>query len=124
MSEDFIWPDISELELSIKKDEDMHHKWPKGFLKNLYLYWGFDKPKCVLCWSQQKVSIHHHFNGNYNDKESWPYRLKEGRIDETKPWWFVLLCQSCHAKIHRAEMESPIYQLVNKIQKDKKESIK
>ena len=38
------------------------HRYPKGFKKKLTEYYGFNKPMCVICWSQTKVAIHHHID--------------------------------------------------------------
>ena len=83
------------------------HKYPKGFKAKLIEYYGFNKPMCVLCWSRTNICIHHHIDVVNSDKDpvdkySYAYQYRDGR---TEPDWgdlskFVLLCASCHSKIH------------------------
>jgi len=111
------------------------HKYPKGFKKKLTEYYGFNKPMCVLCWSQTKVGIHHHIDvvnsgGNPVDKYSYVYQYRDKR---TEPDWsdlskFVLLCGSCHPKIHSTinfsgvieNKRAPILQLLNNLIEERK----
>jgi len=94
---------------------------------------------CVICWSQTKVAIHHHIDiinsgGNSVDKYSYVYQYRDKR---TEPDWsdlskFVLLCGSCHSKIHSTinfsgvinDKRPPILYLLNKIIEDNKSESK
>jgi len=83
------------------------HKYPRGFKQKLAKHYGFNVPQCVICWSKTKVAIHHHLDvvsseGDPLKKYSYVYQYRDKRTD---PDWsnlskFVLLCGSCHSKIH------------------------
>jgi len=103
------------------------HKYPKGFKQKLAVHYGFKKPRCVLCWSKTKVAIHHHLDMINRDKPieerySYYHQLKNN-IDWNDLSKFVLLCGSCHSKIHSTMNFSgsingkrpPILYLLNKI---------
>jgi len=84
-------------------DKELHN-YPKGFKQKLAEYYGFNSPQCVICWSKTKVAIHHHMDTINSEKSieqkySYVYQLKNNIVwdDLSK---FVLLCGSCHSKIH------------------------
>ena len=107
------------------------HKYPKGYKQKLAEYYGFIKPMCVLCWSQTRVSIHHHVDiinrGDFEKSNAYFYQLKNN-IDWDDLSKFVLLCGSCHPKIHSTigfsglidDKRPPILYLLNKIVEDYK----
>lgn len=110
------------------------HKFPKGFKQKLAKHYGFNTPMCVLCWSKNKVAIHHHFDVinreiPIEERNAYYYQVKNN-IDWSDLSKFVLLCGSCHSKIHSAiifggfidNKRPPILYLLNKIIKEAKES--
>ena len=108
------------------------HKFPRGFKQKLTEYYGFKKPMCVICWSQTKVAIHHHVDvinrDDFEQRNAYFYQLKNN-IDWSDLSKFVLLCGSCHSKIHSTinfsgyinDKRPPILFLLNKIIKETKE---
>ena len=106
------------------------HKYPKGFKQKLAEHYGFSKPMCVICWSQTKVAIHHHFDVINKEipieqRNSYYYQVANN-IDWSDLSKFVLLCGSCHSKIHSTinfsgfidDKRPPILYLLNKIVKE------
>ena len=102
------------------------HRYPKGFRQKLAKHYSLDKPRCVICWSQNKVAIHHYMN--FIDKDlpmgerysyAWQYRDKREKPDWSDLSKFVLLCGSCHSKIHSIHnfggRDSPFSKLLNDI---------
>lgn len=117
--------------MGLGTDKELH-KYPRGFKQKLTEYYGFNKPMCVLCWSQTKVAIHHHLDMintdiPIEDRYSYYYQLKNN-IDWNDLSKFVLLCGSCHSKIHSTmnfsgyinNKRPPILYLLNKIIDDYK----
>ena len=118
-----------EINMTWGNNKDLH-KYPKGFKQKLAIYYHLTKPMCVLCWSQTRVAIHHYTDTintdkNLSDRCSYIYQYRNKRI---KPDWsdlskFVLLCGSCHSKIHstinfsgvRNGKKAPILILLNDI---------
>jgi len=79
---------------------DLNHKYPKGFKKKLAEYYG--RMGCVLCFSTKNLSIHHYYN---DEKRISPYKLEKNEGSERIATFsdlkqFVLLCGSCHGKVH------------------------
>ena len=112
--------------MSLGTDKELH-KFPRGYKQKLAEHYGFTKPMCVICWSQTKVAIHHHLDMinreiQIIERYSYYYQL-ENNIDWSDLSKFVLLCGSCHSKIHSTinfsgfinDKRPPILYLLNEI---------
>jgi len=78
------------------QDEIGAWKWPRGLKAKLQRRAGTKVASCSLCYSQQRVAIHHiHERGALNS----PYIDNKGE-PKFNPDDLILLCGSCHAKVH------------------------
>ena len=104
------------------------HKWPRGLKKRLL---ERDGKGCVICESQQHLSIHHIIesrenrrkNGacirdNYIDREA--SRKIKSVVASFSLDGTVLLCGSCHGKIHTTPEKSRFKELFYKIIREKR----
>lgn len=73
-----------------------------------------DGYRCVLCWSRSNLHIHHH---DIMDPPDFMEKVKGACVNDpylrTEDWDLVTLCGSCHAKVQRADVDSPLYKLVS-----------
>lgn len=79
---------------------DIFHKFPRGLKKKLAEFYGnyySGNCGCTLCWSYNNVAIHHYSSRDYTH---FGYRHDNGKIDWDDLSNFVLLCASCHGKLH------------------------
>ena len=74
--------------------DNRFYKFPRGFKKKLAKHYGLDKPKCVLCWSTNRVAIDHYRD---LDHKNYPY----GKVNWDDFSKFTLLCGSCHGKVEK-----------------------
>lgn len=96
------------------------YKWPRGAKKSLL---ERDGKGCVLCWSQQRLTIHHYWEKRGDIRES-PYweKIDGGFRPRFDLNYLILLCGSCHGKVHRGYDDSPFMRLFHSIMKNKKVS--
>lgn len=97
------------------------HKWTRGLRKKLL---ERDGKGCVICGSQMGVSIHHYWErkGDMKGFKSSPYmQLEEGKpVPKYDLNYLVLLCRSCHGKVHTAREETPFMQLFHQLMDSKR----
>lgn len=90
---------------------DIFWKWPRGLKAKLIRRAGTKYAECTLCASQQRVAIHHYWEspvpGQVRDS---PYVDENGkpRFDLK---YLILLCQSCHGKVHTALENTPFMRM-------------
>ncbi len=101
------------------------HTWPRGLRARLI---EREKGKCAICWSQQQLSIHHiqehlidrglYRSDNYIDI---PATKRTGKlIANFNLDGLLLLCGSCHGKIHTYKSNSPFTKLFVEIVESKR----
>lgn len=94
------------------------YKWPRGTLKNLK---ERDGKGCVICWSQRGLVIHHYWESMSNITDTPYWHMVDGepqpRFDMR---WLVILCRSCHGKVHNGWGESPFMKLFHSIMEEKR----
>lgn len=93
------------------------HSYPRGTKAKLIRR---DGDKCAFCWSTQKPLHIHHYYPDLRKELTNPYRKKDGtpRYDVE---YLVLLCPSCHGKVHTANSGSPFMIDFHKMMQSKQE---
>jgi len=84
------------------KVKQLLHKWPKGLKKKLaefYDVFNNGNIQCCLCYSTNNVAIHHYRKHRHNYCSHF---RENGEIDWDDLSKYILLCSSCHGKIHHA----------------------
>jgi hypothetical protein len=102
----------------MKSWKDECWNWPRGTKKALL---DRDGKGCVMCFSQQGLCIHHYYESFDSPTQNYPYYNMETKMPNFDLKDLVLLCRSCHGKVHCTSYKSPFmltfHQLMEKVRK-------
>ena len=86
----------------------MRRRYPKEFYVQRRRIIARDHNRCVLCWREWQLDVHHYWDGAMS--EDYPY-LRSDLPD----WMLVTLCKSCHGKFLSVPRDAPIAKLLAQI---------